>query len=87
MSRRFVQGLRRFSRYENYNNTSKTYDDFRKPNDLYIIRRHLTQLAQAQHQSLAALKLLDAGCGSGNYLTALIKDIPRAKGKRSICNF
>lgn len=53
--------------YENYNETSQKYDQTRKPIGLEII---LGSFARAS-KPLSAQKVLDAGCGTGNYLWAL----------------
>jgi predicted TPR repeat methyltransferase len=53
--------------YENYDNTSVSYNETRIPIGLPIILEHLT----ATPVALGEQTVLDAGCGTGNYLTAL----------------
>ncbi len=53
--------------YENYNSTSVSYNETRTPIGLPIILEHLGSTPVA----LAEQTILDAGCGTGNYLTAL----------------
>jgi len=53
--------------YENYDNTSVSYNDTRTPIGLPIILEHLGETSVA----LCEQTVLDAGCGTGNYLAAL----------------
>ena len=53
--------------YENYDSTSVSYNDTRTPIGLPIIMKHLTSTSTA----LSDQTVLDAGCGTGNYLAAL----------------
>lgn len=62
------------SSYEDYNRVSRSYDQTRKPIGLSIVLDGLARSGIA----LEALKLIDAGCGTGAYTEALnerIKDI------------
>jgi ubiquinone/menaquinone biosynthesis C-methylase UbiE len=58
--------------YENYNETSKTYDNVRRPIGVDIIERAMAKVAQAQSKPVKDLRLLDAGCGTGNYMGAVV---------------
>ena len=53
--------------YENYDSTSVSYNETRTPIGLPIILKHLT----ATPVALDAQTVLDAGCGTGNYLPPL----------------
>ena len=53
--------------YENYDSTSVSYNETRTPIGLPIILEHLTSTPVP----LAAQAVLDAGCGTGNYLAPL----------------
>ena len=59
------------SSYENYSETSKTYDNFRAPIGLEILRKALALNANRRDMGVDEMSLLDAGCGSGSYLQAL----------------
>ena len=59
------------STYENYNETSKSYDKTRVPIGVEII---LGCLARAP-TPLATVKLLDAGCGTGAYSQAVLPHV------------
>eukprot|EP01084_Bolivina_argentea_P073207 132846_1 len=59
--------IRRFSTYENYSKTSLNYDSSRRPVGLKIIDSHLS----LNESDYSQLKILDAGCGTGNYIEAL----------------
>jgi len=53
--------------YENYDSTSVSYNETRTPIGLPIILEHLTSTPVA----LGEQTVLDAGCGTGNYLAEL----------------
>lgn len=53
--------------YENYDSTSVSYNDTRTPIGLPIILKHLTSTPV----DLGEQTVLDAGCGTGNYLAEL----------------
>lgn len=59
------------SSYENYSKTSVSYDTTRPPQGLEIIREVLS----TNTVPLEAQRLLDAGCGTGQYTAALIDDV------------
>jgi SAM-dependent methyltransferase len=62
--------------YEDYDRTSLSYNDTRIPIGLPIILEHLNS-AQTQ---LGEQVLLDAGCGTGNYLAGLVGQLGRLYG-------
>lgn len=59
------------SKFENYTKTSKSYDKTRIPAGVEIILGCLAKLDVPFEQ----MKLLDAGCGTGNYSQALLKHV------------
>jgi ubiquinone/menaquinone biosynthesis C-methylase UbiE len=59
------------SKFENYNETSKSYDKTRIPAGVEIILGCLAKLDRPFEQ----MKILDAGCGTGNYSEALLKHV------------
>ena len=63
------------SSYENYSETSKTYDNFRAPIGIDILRKALSYNAALRGIKVTDYSLLDAGCGSGNYLAELQGDV------------
>ncbi|MFQ5617103.1 MAG: class I SAM-dependent methyltransferase [Anaerolineales bacterium] len=56
-----------YQSYENYSETSSTYDDTRIPVGLRIILRVLWESETPPERT----RLLDAGCGTGSYLASL----------------
>jgi len=56
---------------KNYSKTSKTYDAVRRPIALEIVREGFQRAAKAQGKKVSDLQVLDAGCGTGNYIHAL----------------
>ena len=55
------------SRYENYSEVAKHYDDTRVPIGAEIFVGALALLRKSCSQSRPGPRLLDAGCGTGNY--------------------
>ena len=68
------------SSYENYSVTSQTYDAYRKPISLDLFREAFRSVAARVSKDASALDLLDAGCGSGNYLAAIKGDVGTIAG-------
>lgn len=68
------------SSYENYSETSKTYDAYRLPISLDLFRNAFGEVAARMSKPASALDLLDAGCGSGNYLSAVKGDVGTIAG-------
>ena len=69
------------SSYEDYSKTSRTYDSFRRPIGLDVIRDALEANAYVRQMDLKkSFKLLDAGCGSGSYLAELRDDVAEVHG-------
>lgn len=60
------------SSYEDYNRVSRSYDRTRRPVGLGLVREGLTRCDRAPE----AMRLLDAGCGTGAYTTALAEEFP-----------
>eukprot|EP01083_Nonionella_stella_P006288 18302_1 len=65
ISNLFGFGMRRFSQYENYNIKSHDYDKMRVPIGLNIISQSVSEICSGDY---AKLNVLDAGCGTGNYI-------------------
>lgn len=66
--------------YEDYDATSQIYDNYRVPVGLDVLRRALQDNAASQGMEVKDVSLLDAGCGSGNYLNLLKTEVGQAKG-------
>ena len=64
------------SKFENYTNTSQNYDLTRQPVGLELIFGALT----CGSRPLGEQTVLDAGCGTGNYLAALAGKVGRVEG-------
>jgi SAM-dependent methyltransferase len=64
------------SQFENYTSTSENYDLTRLPVGLELIFGALT----CGSRPLAEQTVLDAGCGTGNYLSALDAKVARVEG-------
>ena len=64
------------SRFENYTRASEHYDHTRQPIGLELIRGALA----LGPRPLAEQRVLDAGCGTGNYLVALASDVGEIVG-------
>ena len=57
--------------FEDYHSTSKTYDELRVPVGLESLDKALELASQGLGKEKKSLKLLDVGCGTGNYINAL----------------
>lgn len=64
------------SKFENYTSTSENYDLTRQPVGLELIFGALTRGSRP----LSEQAVLDAGCGTGNYLPALNTQVARLEG-------
>lgn len=58
--------------YENYNDVSKYYDIYRKPVAMDMIIDQIKAHAQANSKKVEDLVIADFGCGTGNYIRALM---------------
>ena len=59
--------------YEPYTNTSKTYDELRIAIGIDSLEFAMKVSSDAQGIPMKELRLLDVGCGTGNYIDA-VKD-------------
>ena len=80
------QQHRRFSHYANYSKTFKTYDNVRRPIALDIVRSGFNRSARAQGITIDKMHVLDAGCGTGNYIQALEGDVQSMVGLDYNCD-
>ena len=64
------------SKFENYTSTSENYDLTRQPVGLELIFGALA----CGSRSLGEQTVLDAGCGTGNYLATLAGKMARVEG-------
>jgi len=64
--------------YEDYTSTSKRYDNLRRPIGLDSLDSALEMASNGLGKPINELRLLDVGCGTGNYLNVL-------KGKVGAC--
>ena len=62
--------------YENYDETSRHYDETRKPIGIEIILGCLVSAGKP----LSELVVLDAGCGTGSYAIEVAKFVRRVEG-------
>lgn len=63
------------STYERYDNTSSTYDDFRRPIDVQSLLESVKSVAEAKKIPIEELKFLDVGCGTGSYIMIVAKEL------------
>ena len=54
--------------FENYTDTSKKYDQYRIPIGLDSLTKAINFSSETQGTKPSNLKLLDVGCGTGNYI-------------------
>ena len=66
--------------FENYNKTSATYDDMRLPIGLDNLKRAMETAASNVGTTVDKLKLLDVGCGTGNYIAAIKDQVASCDG-------
>ena len=66
--------------FENYNETSQTYDDLRHPIGLSNLRSAFEKVSLNLSIPVKDLKLLDVGCGTGNYINAIRAEIGQCDG-------
>ena len=63
------------STYESYDKTSGHYDDMRRPIDVAHLLESVKSVAQAKQIPLEELQFLDIGCGTGNYIMEVAKNL------------
>ena len=66
--------------YEDYNAVSRTYDTWRVPVGLDSLERALELATKRTGVPKASLKLLDVGCGTGNYIGYLKSKVGSCTG-------
>ena len=66
--------------FENYNKTSQTYDDLRLPIGLDSLDAALKRASDTLETPINELKLLDVGCGTGNYINAVKEKVGSCTG-------
>ena len=67
-----------YNDYENYSNTSKNYDSNRTAHGIDIILGNILLLNKTK------LKILDVGCGTGNFLYELYNTISKNSGLKNL---
>lgn len=66
--------------FENYTHTSNVYDDRRRPCGLSSVKAAIGVAAKNLQKEPKQVRLLDCGCGTGNYLNELYTEVGSAKG-------
>jgi len=66
--------------YEDYTTTSNTYDSVRAPVGLDSLGNALKMSAANNNLSVDELRLLDVGCGTGNYIDAVKNSVKSCNG-------
>jgi len=66
--------------YESYSVTCKVYDRRRKAIGINYISDAISQVMQRTGRTKEGLRLLDAGCGTGNYITQVANMVGQAVG-------
>jgi ubiquinone/menaquinone biosynthesis C-methylase UbiE len=66
--------------FENYTSTSKCYDSLRRPVGLDSLYQALEMASDGLQKPVNRLKLLDVGCGTGNYLELLMDKVGSCHG-------
>jgi len=70
--------------YENYNEVSALYDKYRKPTAIKILFDNISEYSTKTKIPLKDLKILDAGCGTGNCIAKLLEDT-KGELKGAVC--
>jgi ubiquinone/menaquinone biosynthesis C-methylase UbiE len=63
------------SAYESYESTSQLYDNARRPIDVAHLVTTIKRVAAQKQTLVRDLSVLDIGCGTGNYIMALTKEL------------
>lgn len=66
--------------FEDYHTVSSSYDNWRRPIGLESLERALDAAAKGIGKETKALKLLDVGCGTGNYIEWLKEKVGSCTG-------
>ena len=66
--------------YENYSETSKKYDNFRRPIGLESLNGALKLASETLGKPVNELTLLDVGCGTGNYIGEIKDKVAKCHG-------
>ena len=66
--------------FEDYNASSKTYDEFRVPIGLDSLDACLKLASDTIGIPINELKILDVGCGTGNYISVLKEKVASCHG-------
>ena len=66
--------------YEDYSTVSKTYDTWRVPVGVEFLEKALDTAAKGVGLPKSSLKLLDVGCGTGNYIDILKSKVGSCTG-------
>jgi len=66
--------------FENYNETSQTYDELRHPIGLSSLRDAFKYVSDNLKIPVNELKMLDVGCGTGNYINAIKAEVGTCDG-------
>lgn len=66
--------------FEDYNTTSNTYDNVRKPIGQESLMEAFATAAKNLGKEVKDLQLLDVGCGTGNYIASFREKIAQCDG-------
>lgn len=66
--------------YENYSKTSKNYDELWKPIAMSEIMEEIVNVSKKLNKRLSELVILDAGCGTGNYIKKIYPFVKKVIG-------
>ena len=75
-----TEGKIMYCSYEKYEETSNNYDTLRKPVAVELIKKHINIVTNNMNKLPKDLVLLDAGCGTGNYIVEFNEIVGRIIG-------